>query len=222
MTADRDSMVITPDLEGGSGGPRRRAQQARKRTRAEKEKKGLLSRLREARAARKLQAARAVRKPPSAGGSAGMRSRVAGGLGVAFLFMEAVNIAGRTARRGELGVSGRLLDAMDNHTRFGLVDEQVTGIANARAGIEGNEDLLRIVGIQGRVNAQIADVFDIIKERETARAIGADVIEREMGFDSMDTLMDKAIQASAREIKDGADRLVNALRRWQGKGELVR
>lgn len=226
MTVDRDSMVVIPRLDAAGKGPRRRAKEQRQKAKMEQEKKGLLSRLREARAARRLQEARAarsaVRRPRVPAGRPGLGSRVAGAAGVAFLFVEAVNILGRTARRGELGVSGRLLDAMDQDTRYGQLDEVATGIATARGQLEGNEDLMRIVGIQGRVNSQIAEIGAWFKERETARAIGADLIEREPTFDHIDTIIDQGIQGAALRIKNGADAAVNAIRSLLGKGPLTR
>jgi len=136
--------------------------------------------------------------------------------------MDAVNVAGSTVRRADGGVSGRLLEAIDQNTIYGGLDEQATGAEQGRGIIEGKEDLLKIVGIEGRVNSQIGALGAYFRERETARAIGSDLIEREPAFDHLESIADKAIKASAGAAKVATDAGVNAIRSFFGKEALQR
>lgn len=248
MSINRDDMVFTPRFkEPRDAGPRRRAVEARNTARAKRKRAALLQRLRKARVLHSLQSARSakttanVRKGAQAasrlGAKSGSRlmgpqaasrlgakagSRLMGPVGVALLMMDAINIAGSTVRRVEGGVSGRLLEAMDQDSIYGNLDELATGAARGRENIEGDEDLLRIIGSQGRVNAQIGQLGAYFKERETARAIGADLIEREPTIDHLGSVADKVIQNSAHAVKTAADSAVNSIRSFLGKEAIVR
>ena len=149
-------------------------------------------------------------------------SRIAGPVGVALVIMDAIGVAGRTMRRAEDGISGRLLDAQDQDAIYGGMDEQATGAAKGRASIEGREDLLRIIGTEGRVNSQIASLGSYFKEKETAIARGSDLIEREPGFDHLESIADKAIEKGTSAIKSGADSAINSIRWMFGKDALTR
>lgn len=230
MSTDRDSMVFTPRFTAPrDSGPRRRAAEARKIEGAKRKRNALLRRIMRAKSVRSLQSARAIktsagiRKAAGAGAKVSkVGSRLLGPAGAALLIMDAINVAGSTVRRAEGGVSGRLLEAMDQDSIYGRVDEIATGAARGREGIEGNEDLLRIIGIEGRVNSQIGQLGAWFRERETARAIGSDLIEREPAFDHLGSISDKAIEGSMVAIKGGADAAVNAIRAFLGKGEINR
>jgi len=231
VSINRDSMVITPRINPRESGPRRRAKEARKTERAQGEHKSLLRYLREARKMQTLRAARASsagRQAVSAGSRVATKmgvkagSRAAGQIGIALLFMDAIDVIGSTVRRAEQGVSGRLLEAMDQDGIYGNLDEIATGAARGRASIEGNEDLLKIIGRQGRVNAQIGRIGAYFRERETARAIGSDLIEREPGFDHLESISDKVIAGYKSTVKGAADRGINALRSFYGKGAIQR
>lgn len=230
MSSNSDNMVITPRfLASRDSGPRRRAKEARNLEGAKRKRATIMQRLRKAKVARRLQSARAaktsagIRKAAGAGGKlvkAG--SRLMGPIGIALLVMDAVNVAGSTVRRAEGGVSGRLLEAMDQDGIYGRMDEIATGAEQGRKNIEGNEDLLRIIGIEGRVNSQIGQLGAWFRERETARAIGSDLIEREPSFDHLGSIADKAIQGGTAALKSSTDSAINAIRGFLGKGELTR
>lgn len=220
-------MRITPRISPRESGPRRRAQEARDLEHAEQKRASVLRYLRDARKIRSLRAARASATADAgeaaakrAGAKAG--SRALGPIGMGLLFMDAVNTLGGTVRRAEQGVSGRLLAAMDQNTIYGQLDEIATGAALGRGSVEGNDDLLKIIGRQGRVNAQIGRLGAWFRERETARAIGADLIEREPGFDHLESIADKVIANSHSLLKGAADRGVNAIRSFYGKEAIAR
>ncbi len=235
MSTNRDDMTFTPRFkEPRDSGPRRRAREARNLEKAKRKRTALMQRLKHASTLRSLQSARSartaatMRKAAGAGAKTATRlgaksgSRLLGPVGAALLVMDAISIAGSTTRRAEGGVSGRLLDAMDQDVIYGNIDELATGAARGRESIESDEDLLRIIGQQGRVNSQIGQLGAWFKERETARAIGADLIEREPTFDHLESIADKAIKKSADAVKSAADGAVNAIRSYFGKGELTR
>lgn len=234
MSARRDSMVFRPGVEPGPDRPQRRAQNQRKKARAAAARKSILRRLAKVQKLRALQSAVSLknaaraRKAAGAGAKAAGRlglkagARIAGPVGVALLVMDAVNAVGNVARRSQEGISGRLLAAMNANTVYGELDEQAAGIANARSRIEGNEVLLGIIGRQGRVNGQIAELFASFKERETARAIGSDLIEREPTADHLGSLTDKFIKGATSAVKTSADAGINAIRDFFGKEPLVR
>lgn len=232
----RDSMVIVPSLKAPrDSGPARRAREERNLARTKRKRSALAKRLRKAKMLRRMQAAKSARrsralskgsKKLASGATRGVglkaASRFMGPVGVALLAMDAINIVGSGVRRGQDGVSGRLLEAMDQDGIYARLDEYATGASKSRGIIEGNQDLLEIIGIEGRVNSQIGRLGAYFRERETARAIGEDIIEREPGFDHLTTIADKAIVGAANGIKDGADGFVNAIRKWSGKGPLTR
>ena len=95
-------------------------------------------------------------------------------------------------------------------------------IYNSRRGIEGDEDLLAVIGREGRVNSQIAQLGAYFREKETAIATGSDLIEREPGFDHLGSITDQVIDKTSSSIQTGADSFINAIRGWSGKGDLVR
>lgn len=235
MSPKHDSMVITPSVTAPRDAPpRRRATEARNTAAAKKKRAGIMQRLQKARAIQRLQSARslktsgtmrkvagtAARTSTRLGVKAG--SRLLGPVGAALLFMDAVNAAGTTVRRAEGGVSGRLLEAIDQDAIYGRLDELATGASTSRNNIEGNEDLLKIIGIQGRVNSQIGELGAWFKQRETARAIGSDLIEREPTFDHLESIADKAIAGAVGVLKTGADGFVNTVRSFLGKDEIQR
>lgn len=235
MSSNRDNMVIIPRfLEPRDSRPRRRAKEARNLERAKRKRAAIMQRLKKARLVRRLQSARAtrstaaIRKAAGAGAKTATRlgakagSRLLGPVGVALLAMDAINAAGSTVRRAEGGVSGRLLEAMDQDAIYGRLDELATGAEQGRGSIEGNEDLLKIIGIEGRVNSQIGRLGAWFRERETARAIGSDLIEREPAFDHLGSIVDKVIEGSVSAIKTSADAAVNAIRSFLGKEEIHR
>jgi len=233
MSSDRDNMVITPRfITPRDSGPRRRAKEARETARGKKKSRALLKKARQARRARQARAGRvagAARKASSVKTAANLASkakmlgsRLAGPVGVALLVMDAANVVGSTIRRAEGGVSGRLLGAMDQDDWYNRLDEEATGRENGRKNIEGREDLLRIIGMEGRVNSQIAQLTSYYIEKETDIAIGNDLIEREPTFDHLETIVDKGISGAVDSLKSGADSAINAMRGWLGKGELTR
>lgn len=221
-------MVITPRITPRDSGPRRRAKEARGTEHAEHTRASVLRYLRDARKVQALRAARAAGRTGAAESGAATRagaragSRALGPVGMGLLFVEAVNTIGSTVRRAEQGVSGRLLAAMDQDTIYGQLDEIATGAALGRGSIEGNDDLLKIIGRQGRVNAQIGRLGAWFRARETARAIGADLIEREPGFDHLESIADKVIANSHSLLKGAADRGINAIRSFFGKEAIAR
>tara|TARA_R110000824_G_scaffold366507_2_gene555179 strand:+ start:199 stop:879 length:681 start_codon:yes stop_codon:yes gene_type:complete len=226
-------MVITPRfITPRDSGPRRRAKEARETARAKKKKKGQLKKMRKARRARKLSAGKAARVARSASAAktglslaskAGkLGSRFAGPVGIALLVMDATNLVGSNMRRAEGGVSARLLGAMDQDGIYQGLDEEATGAENGRKNIEGRENLLRIIGKENRVNSQIAQLTEYFIEKETAIAIGNDLIEREPAFDHLETVVDKALVGAVDAVKSGADSAINAMRGWAGKGPITR
>jgi len=234
MTVDRDSMVFTPRLSSEGAGPRRRAQEARAIEGAKRRRSRLMQKLKRARQVQTVKATKAAetsakaRTAAKAGSTAARKmgvkagSRLLGPIGMALLAMDAVNLSGETTRRGEEGFSGRLLAAMDQDKIYGDLDERATGAAGARSAIESREDLLFIIGTQGRVNAQIAELGAYYKEKATARAIGADLIEREPGLDHLGTVADKAIVNTTSAVKAKTDSGINAIRSFLGKGPITR
>ena len=223
MTIDRDSMVITPRIAPRDSGPRRRLKEARNTEQAQAHRESVLRYLRDA---RRIQTLRTARAAATGGAAAKMGSRagsrVLGVASLALVAMDAANIIGSTARRAGQNVSGRMLAAMDQNTIYGQMDEIATGAARGRGNIEGNDDLLKIIGRQGRVNAQIGRLGAWFRERETARAIGSDLIEREPGFDHMESIADKVIVGAKAGLKNSADAGVNAIRAFYGKEALTR
>tara|TARA_R100000458_G_scaffold59708_2_gene71305 strand:+ start:699 stop:1376 length:678 start_codon:yes stop_codon:yes gene_type:complete len=221
-----DNMVITPRfITSRDAGPRKRATEAREIERAKRKKSSLLRKVRRARLAknvtgRNVQPVRTMQNVASK--TAKIGSRFMGLAGVALLVMDGVNSVGSVGRRAELGVSGRLLEAMDQDAIYGNMDEMVTGVSQARSRIESNEALLRIIGLEGRVNSQIAELGAYFREKETAIATGSDIIEREPDFDHLGTIADKVIEKASVGIKEVADEAINSIRGWLGKGELVR
>ena len=234
MTVDRDSMVFTPRLSSEGAGPRRRAQEARAIEGAKRRRSRLMQKLKRARQVQTIKATKAAetsakaRAATKAGSTAARKmgtkagSRLLGPIGMGLLVMDAVNLSGETVRRGGEGVSGRLLAAMDQDKIYGDLDEIATGAARGRGELESREDILKIIGIQDRVNPQIAELGSFFRERATARAIGADLIEREPGFDHLGTVADKAIVNSTSAIKAKTDSGVNAIRSFLGKGPITR
>lgn len=230
MSTNRDNMVITPHfITDRDSGPIRRAAEARKTERVKRKRSRIMKKVRAARRARKLSAAKAARAAKggsvmkglaSKGGRIG--SRMMGHVGVALLVMDAVNVVGSVARQAEGGVSGRLLTAMDQNDIYGNLDENATGAANSRKSIEGDEDLLRVIGREGRVNSQIGELGAYFREKETAIAMGSDLIEREPSFDYLGTAADQIIDKTTSAIKTGADGSINAIRGWLGKGPITR
>tara|TARA_R110002020_G_scaffold55059_4_gene153021 strand:- start:3855 stop:4547 length:693 start_codon:yes stop_codon:yes gene_type:complete len=230
MSTNRDNMVITPHfITDRDSGPIRRAEEARKTERVKRKRRKIMKTVRDARRARQLKAAKAARVAKGGSALSGLASkggrigsRMMGHVGVALLVMDAVNVVGSVARQAEGGVSGRLLTAMDQDDIYSNLDENATGAANSRKSIEGDEDLLRIIGMEGRVNSQIAQLGAYFREKETAIATGSDLIEREPGFDHLGTITDQVIDKASSGIKTGADSFINAIRGWSGKGDLVR
>jgi hypothetical protein len=231
MSNNRDDMVITPRLKDPrDSGPRRRAVEARQVEQAKRKKFAVLRAINKAKMARRLQSARSLKMASKARGAGATAakglgkagSRILGPLGVALLVMDAINVVGSTSRRLDGGVSGRLLEATDQDTIYGLTDELASGAAGGRNSIEGDEDLLRIIGQQGRVNSQIGRLGSWFRERETARAIGADLIEREPSFDYLESIADRVLDAGATAVKVSTDSAINAIRSALGKGALNR
>jgi hypothetical protein len=234
MTNNSDNMVIVPRFTTPrDSGPRRRANEARKTYSQKRKRRKLLKKARRAQQARRLQAgkpARTARRAAaakslaskSAKTGAKIGSRLMGPVGVALLVMDAINIVGNTMRRAEGGVSGRLLDAMDQDGIYGGLDELATGASKARGHIESNYDLLRIIGREDRVNSQIGQLGAYFREKETAIAIGSDLIEREPSLDHLGTIADKGIEKSVSFMKSVTDKAINAIRSFQGKEEITR
>jgi len=102
------------------------------------------------------------------------------------------------------------------------LDEASTGAARGRGHIESNQDLLRIIGTQGRVNSQIGQLGAYFREKETAIAIGSDLIDREPTMDFLGTIADKAINKGASKMKQVTDDAINGIRGWIGKGDITR
>ena len=232
MTNNRDNMVIVPRFTAPrDSGPRRRAREAKETYKAKRKSRLTRKKIQRAAQARKVQvggrvASNAKKVSAAKGlgkaGTAKGASRMMGWVGVALLAVDGVNAVGGAMRRAEGGVSGRLLDAMDQNDMYQGLDEQATGIAKGRGHIESNNDLLRIIGTEGRVNSQIGQLGAYFKEKETAIAIGSDLIEREQGFDHLGTIADKAIQSGASGLKSVTDDTINAIRGWIGKGPITR
>lgn len=223
-----DDIVITPRIQQRSDRPaQRRAREERRTQRTKQKKRKLLKRMRQSKTLRKLQGGGARRGAHAAGKAGGLltgasklgikgASRLAGPVGVALLLYDAISYAGGAVRRAEGGISGRLLDAQDQNDIYGLMDEQATAASNTRGLIEGDPDLLEIIGAEGRINSQIAKLGAWFKERETARAIGADVIDREPGFDHLESVLDKAIDNAMVALKSDVDGAIDAVKEFFG------
>jgi len=226
MSSKRDDMVITPRIKPRSEtGPRRRAREAKRNAKVKGRRGKLLKKLRNAQVARKMAAARkahrsaaAARAAKGAASAAGKKvaSRFLGPVGVALLVMDVVNYAGGVVRRAEGGVSGRLLDAQDNHDKWAGLDIDATAAKRTRAAIGSNDRLIGIIGLQHGANGQIAEAGAWLKERETAIAVGSDLIEREPDFDHMETIMDKTIAGFMDVVKTSADSGIDAVKEYFG------
>lgn len=230
--SQRDDMVIVPRLATRQErGPREKAAVQRRLERAKRRRLRLAKTMKRAnrlRAAARAGRARRVGKAADAAvdvakfaGKWGPKvaSRLMGPAGLVLLANDAVGFVGDRIRRGEQGVSGRLLAAMDRAKVYGDLAIEATAASRARGQIESNELLLGITGAEGRVTSQIAELGAWFKDRERAIAVGEDLIEREKAFDSDDTIADQGIRAAAGGIKAAADELIDGIRWVLGKGD---
>ena len=174
--------------------------------------------MRQARLARQVSRTRSRRKNNDigVGTGAGTRRSLLGKAGWVAAILSIGNYAGRVERMSETGFSRRLTDAMDAHTIWGARDEEITGTARARERIESDDTLLRIIGVQGEVNSQIGQLADWFRGRENAIATGADLIEREIEFDSSDTMTDKFIKSARAGIIMAAKEAAAVVREYRG------
>lgn len=232
----RDDMVITPHIRGRQEkGPKERAAEERHTSRAKARKRGLLKRIRRGRQIRQARLARlkgkgvaaraagkGIGKVAAAKGSAKLASRFAGPIGVALLIMDVAEISGGLNRRILTGASGRRQDAEDANTVWGSIDETATAASRARANMAGSDPILYLMAETAGTSAQVAKLGAWHRKRELAIAVGRDIIERDEGFDTADSTVDKAIEGAKAELKRGADSFVDVIRGWMGKAPLTR
>lgn len=231
MAGARDDMVIRPLLRRGRRQSvrdkvRERAQEERKTERSRKQKSRLLRRTRRALRGRVQAArARARAKPKAPGGFKPNAGTAIKGVGVVVtviaVIAELIIQGGRAARRAS-GHSSRLVDATDAHTLYGGMDEAISADLAAVSFVEGNEDLLRIIGRQGRVNEQIADLMHEKRRLALIQAQGADKINRDPALDAPETLIDMLIaKANKAGLKGLADKAGSAVRSKTLKGPIT-
>lgn len=233
--AARDDMVIRPLLRRGKNKSVRekvqeRAQEERRTSHERRKKRRLLKRLRRARSVRKTARARklaakgakpglgtAAAKGAAQAGAAGAARAAVGVLGsvvtLIAILAEAVIQGGRAARRFSGGHSGRLVDATDADTLYGGLDEEIAADLAAVSFVEGNEDLLRIIGKQGKVNGQISDLLNEKRRVALMQLQGADAINRSPDLDAPETILDMLIAKAHREgLRGKADQAAAAIR----------
>lgn len=215
---NRDSMVITPQLAPGVNTPRERAREDRKTRAVTRKRRGLIRRLHRARAAngirrrRRGQARRKAAGPTKAGKIAAGKSLKPGWIAVAAIAVDALTI-GVQAHQRYNGVSVRLIEAQNADTVMGDLDEQATANFEVLNEAEGNLDLLRAIGRDGKVNASTMILLNQMKALALTRARGADMIQRDEHFDGPDTMIDKLMMTSNMQgLKDKADLMIRAVR----------
>lgn len=148
-------------------------------------------------------------------------------IGWILLIMDSLIATGNALRRFD-GKSGRLVAAEDAHLIYGGDDEKATAAAATLGFLESNPVITRIVGQEGRVNAQIRQLADNMKRLNLERAKGVDLINRNPDFDSADSLVDKLIKkirgkAEEADLKGLADRAAELVKeRTEGTGVEVR
>jgi len=187
----RDDMVFTPDI-----GPQRkpaapvRAREERKLAGAKK-RKGVLSKLRAARALKK----RRVRKRRARSGGRMIRAARGGG---AALARGAAGAGGRAALGNPIGlivaglivagvvtlrlVSGKPLEgtgAMLNRMILGDMDDEARAKMAVRQRFQGDSDLTRIVGQEKRTNVQMTSIANDMFKLETQQQKGASLLREE-------------------------------------------
>lgn len=226
MAGAREDMVIRPLLRRGRRKSvrdkvRERAQEERKTERTRKQKNRILRRT--SRALRNRAQVSRARKP--SGGLASGAGKAVKGAGVVVAIVAAIGEliiqGGRAARRAS-GHSSRLVDATDAHTLYGGMDEAISADLAAVSFVEGNEDLLRIIGRQGRVNEQIADLMHEKRRLALIQAQGADKINRDPELDAPETLVDMLIaKANKAGLKGLADKAGSAVRSKTLKGPIT-
>jgi len=223
-------MVFTPRFARDRQTPKERAQEER-RTRATHERRRKMRRkLLIDRARRRIAAGRAERKRKARNLKAGRGGGRAAGkaaaaktaakwgsraipvAGWALLLADLLVIGARAGRRIE-GASSRLLDAQDANLSQAGLHLEAEANAQALGFVEGDRDLLRAIGQDGKMNSSIAALVAAVKKDAHERAIGANYIQSDPFFDSADTLLDRLL---AKMTEDGtinkADRAVDLIR----------
>ena len=192
-----DDMVIRPRLRKertvrSRAAEAKRTDQARQRMFHMERRSARRFRLRR----RKQQAASGgmMKNLKRAAGYAGRMASVVGWV------TEGVIGAGQMARRLQ-GMSGRLIEAQDMHTMYGDLRLRVQATSSVRNQLESDREILRIIGMEGRVNSQILNMAETMREQEMLRVRGADLIERSQEFDSPDSLLDKGFAEASAEWK---------------------
>lgn len=221
MTSEDMVIRVGQDLRSRVQGPRQKAEEKRKITLAERVKRSMLDRLKTYVEWRRFAAMRSAARSllrPATGSGMGLAFRGAlKAVGIAAIAGEAVVMMGHGLLRAN-GASGRLLEAQDADMLYGDLDEQATAAGRTRGRIESDEQLLRIIGIEGKVNSQINQLGEDIRQMELWRARGEDQIERDAHFDSPDSMLDKAFQAAGAKwgtdrLREKTDRAVQAMKR---------
>lgn len=235
--AARDDMVIRPLLRRGRRKSvrdkvRERAQEDRKTQRAQRKQSKILRKARQIQRVRRLTKARKIRAKSlgtagrgAAGGAMGRIGTLARGAGAVGLLVaalgELVIQGGRAARKFGSGHSERLMDATDADTMYGGLDEEIAADLAAVSFVESNPDLLRIIGRQGKVNSQIADIMHEKRRIALMQMQGADRINRDPDLDAPETIVDMLIaKASKADLKGLADRAGAAVRSKTLKGPI--
>lgn len=155
----------------------------------------------------------------AAGAATGTAGAIAVAAVVAVVTLAEIVIAGGRAARRLSGHSARLVDATDADTLYGGMDEAIAADLATVGFVEGNEDLLRIIGREGRVNSQIKDMMHEKRRLFLMRAQGIDLINRSPDLDSPDTLIDQLVKAARREDLRGlADKAGAGIRSKTLKG----
>lgn len=210
----RDDMVITPRLKRrGETTPRERAKEERRTEREAKRRRRRFRATTRASANRRASISRARPRSPirtNVRNAARGASRV---LGAAAVFAETVIRVGQAFRQVEHGMSKRLIEAQDAHTIYGDLDEQFTAASNTRSFFESRPDLLRAARNSTTTAAGLTKVAEDINRLELFAARGADAIERDVAFDSPDTMEDKILKELIQKARESgvADKAATAI-----------
>jgi len=218
MAASRDDMVLRPKLKLGEVSVRERAKEERDMERAV-HRRGRLGQWLRHRAGRFAKAstvrvARALRaRALSAGGATGGRAASGAARTPVGAIVVGVVIAVAVVARLISGRSFENMGAQIQKTMFGDYDEEALAGGDARNMITGNPMLTRIVGKEGKANAQIQQVYENFKKHALLRRLGDAKINESTDF-QVNNMADMAIL----RMRDGV------IEGWKAAGgeELVR
>jgi len=226
---------------------RERAREERKTGRSRKQKKTLTRKLKKIRRAVMERRALRFRRAKAAeeeggllksigkgveegtgGGFRGALGKAGAAFRVAGLIVTIVMVAadllikgGQFARKFSGGQSQRLIDATDADTMYGGMDEEIAANLATVSFVEGNQDLLRIIGKQGRVNNQIADLMNEKRKLFLMQIQGMDKINRDPLLDAPETIVEMLIsKANHADLKGLADKAGAAVRSKTLKGPI--